>query len=171
MRARWVQLVDGTGRVLLWVGQLGLFVMMALTVVSIVGRMAFGMAVPDSVTLSEILMLFVILLPMIAVQRGHGHVAVELLPVDPASPAGRALGCAANLICALAFGIVAWSLGLAAVKAFYRGEIYLGALLIPMWPFRALASLAFAGLAIAFLTSAIWPTAADERTGVTAEDV
>ena len=131
--------------------------MMILTAASIAGRLTIDVAIPDSVTINEILMIFVVLLPMLAVQRDKAHVSVELLRVRRGSRAERGLHIVGCVVCAAAFLVLAWSLGLSAIKAFERHELYRGQFKLPVWPFRTVAALAIGALGAGFAMSAVKP--------------
>ncbi|MEQ8897724.1 MAG: TRAP transporter small permease [Roseovarius sp.] len=156
-------IVERLARLLLLAGQAGLFLMMILTVASITGRLTIDIAIPDSVTINEILMIFVVLLPMLAVQRDHAHVSVELLSVRRGSRAERRLHVIGCVVCAAAFLVLAWSLGISAIKALERHELYRGQFKLPVWPFRAVATLAVGALGAGFAMSAFMPPRSNEE--------
>ncbi len=149
--------VGHLARILIVIAQAGLAIMMAMTVISIVGRATTGVAIPDSVTFSEILMIFVVLLPMLAVQQHGGHVSVDLLHVEASSRRAHLLHAFACLLCAVAFILLAWSLGVSSWKALVRHEVYRGVMSFPIWPFRAVAAFAIGSLAAGFALSAFRP--------------
>ena len=70
--AKWIDIP------LLWIGAVGLIAMMVLTVLSSAGNTFFSRPVPDIVTLDEVLMAFVVFLPLAYVQLGRHHIEVTL---------------------------------------------------------------------------------------------
>ena len=94
---------------------------------------------------------------LLAVQRDQAHVSVELLRVRRGSRAERGLHIVGCVVCAAAFLVLAWSLGLSAIKAFERHELYRGQFKLPVWPFRTVAALAIGALGAGFAMSAVKP--------------
>ena len=147
----------------LWIGKVALVTMMLMTVFSIVSRALTGAAVPDSVAISEAMMVFLVMLPLLAVQRSDDHVRVELLDPKPDSFAARFLAGFGALVCLAAFGIMAWGLGFSALLSLERAEVYRGVMTFPIWPFRLVAAIAVCGLALGFAMS-FWGVLRDQKT-------
>ncbi len=71
-----MKIFDGMDRVLVAVA--ALIVMMLLTTVSVIGRYLFNAPIPDDLVMSEFLMVFMVFLPLSAVQAAREYVFVTI---------------------------------------------------------------------------------------------
>lgn len=76
MLSRLFTLVD---RTLLILAAAAIFIMLSVTVLSVIGRYFFNMPIPDDIVINELLMVFLVFLPFAYVQRKRQHVFVSLL--------------------------------------------------------------------------------------------
>lgn len=138
----------GLDRLLADIAGVALLSMMALTVVSSLGRFLFSMPIPDMEAIDEMLLVGVVFLPMAYTQATRQHVEVTLF-TDGASPKAQRrfvwMGC---LIGFLAFAVLAYAMGKGAHRAFLNGDAYLGVNQIVTWPARAVAAIGLAALII-----------------------
>lgn len=130
------------------IGAVGLTVMMVATVVSTIGNTLFNRPVPDMVTLDEVLMTFVVFLPLAYVQLCKEHIEVTLatdwLPARQISWLRRF----AMIIAILVFSLLAWALANGAYEALVDNDVYTGEYSIPSWPMRLVAALGTVGFVI-----------------------
>ncbi len=73
-----MKIFDWIDRVLVVVAEAALIVMMLLTTISVIGRYFFNAPIPDDLVMSEFLMVFVVFLPLSAVQAAREHVFVTI---------------------------------------------------------------------------------------------
>lgn len=130
---------------LLWIGVVGLLLMMSATVVSALGAAVFSRPVPDIVTLDEVLMAFVVFLPLAYVQLHRDHIevgiATDWLPPRKLDKV-RLFG---MVVTFLVFSLLFWGLAIGAYGAWEENDLYSGEYSIPSWPMRAVAALGVAG--------------------------
>lgn len=130
------------------IGAVGLTVMMVATVVSTVGNTFFNRPVPDMVTIDEVLMTFVVFLPLAYVQLCKEHIEVTLatnwLPARQISWLRRF----ALVIAIVVFALLAWALANGAYEAWVDNDVYTGEYSIPSWPMRLVAALGTLGFVI-----------------------
>lgn len=140
--ARWIDIP------LLRIGSVGLLLMMAATVVSAVGAALFSRPVPDIVTVDEVLMAFVVFLPLAFVQLQRDHIevgiATDWLPQRPLDMV-RVFGLVVSL---LVFALLFYGLALGAYDAWDENDLYTGEYSVPSWPMRAVAALGVAGFLV-----------------------
>ncbi|HET9652530.1 MAG TPA: TRAP transporter small permease [Usitatibacter sp.] len=127
------------------VGSVGLLLMMAATVVSAFGAAVFSRPIPDIVTIDEVLMAFVVFLPLAFVQLRHDHIevgiATDWLPERTLEKV-RIFG----LVMAIAvFALLFWGLAIGAYGAWDENDLYTGEYSVPSWPMRAVAAIGVAG--------------------------
>ena len=142
---RWID------RPLLWVGSAGLILMMVATVISAVGAAFFNRPLPDIVTLDEVLMAFVVFLPLAFVQRHRDHIevgiATDWLPPRPLT-AFKLFG---MVMCFAIFALLFVALVQGAWGAYEENDLYAGEYSIPSWPMRAVAALGVGGYLVRLL--------------------
>lgn len=126
----------------------GVLVMMFATLLSTIGNTLFSRPVPDLVTIDEILMAFVVFLPLAYVQLHRDHIevgiATDWLPARPLARL-RIFGCVVSL---LAFSLLFWGLSVAAWEAWADNDLYTGEYEFPSWPMRTVAALGVLGFLI-----------------------
>jgi TRAP-type mannitol/chloroaromatic compound transport system permease small subunit len=118
-----------------------LLLMMAITVVSSLGRYLFAMPVPDMVVINEMLLVCVVFLPMAYAQLRNEHVEVTLFTggMHPRRIKWLlAFGC---LLGAIATAILAYALALGAIRAYQTSDLNFGVFRIYTWPARSVAAL------------------------------
>lgn len=139
---RWID------RPLLWIGGAALLFMMVATVVSAAGAAFFNRPIPDIVTLDEVLMAFVVFLPLAYVQQHKDHIEVGLatdwLPPRPLM-AFKLFGMLAFLAI---FSVLFWALVEGAWGAYEENDLYAGEFSVPSWPMRAVAALGVGGFLV-----------------------
>lgn len=143
---------DGLSRYLdfplVHLGVAALLVMMFATVVSTIGNALFSRPVPDMVTIDEILMAFVVFLPLafVQLQREHIEVAIATDWLPPRQLARlRIFGCVVSM---LAFAMLFWGLALGAWESWIDNDLYTGEYEFPSWPIRSVAALGVLGFLI-----------------------
>jgi TRAP-type C4-dicarboxylate transport system permease small subunit len=143
--AKWIDIP------LLWIGAVGLVSMMVLTVLSSIGNTFFSRPVPDIVTIDEVLMAFVVFLPLAYVQLGRHHIEVTLATDWLPPSALRWVKVFAMVVMLVTFSLLAWALGVSAWEAFHDNDVYTGEYTIPSWPWRAIAALGAAAMILRLL--------------------
>ncbi len=147
--ARWVDIP------LLRVGSVGLLLMMAATVVSAFGAAIFSRPVPDIVTIDEVLMAFVVFLPLAFVQLHRDHIEVGIA-TDWLPPRPLAFVRAFGLVVAIGvFALLLWGLAVGAYGAWDENDLYTGEYSVPSWPMRAVAALGVAGFVLRLLVDLV----------------
>lgn len=81
-------------------------------------------------------MIALVFLPLAAVERRNGHIAVELVSQKLSDRHQRILIGLVSLISAAYFGLLAWRLWLDAIEKAEVGETYAGSMSLPIWPPR-----------------------------------
>lgn len=147
--ARWVDVP------LLRIGSVGLLLMMAATVVSALGAAVFSRPVPDIVTIDEVLMAFVVFLPLAFVQLHRDHIEVGIA-TDWLPPRPLAMVRTFGLVVAIGvFGLLFWGLAVGAYGAWDENDLYTGEYSVPSWPMRAVAALGVAGFVLRLVVDLI----------------
>lgn len=85
-----------------------LMVMMALTVVDVVGRYLFAHPIPGATELTEILLVAVIFLGLPVISLDRDHVAVDILTEHLPRPIRAVLDLVTSLVSAGVLGAIAW---------------------------------------------------------------
>jgi len=147
--AKWIDIP------LLWIGAVGLISMMVLTVLSSAGNTFFSRPVPDIVTLDEVLMAFVVFLPLAYVQLGRHHIEVTLATDWLPPPALRWVKVFAMVVMLVTFSLLAWALGVSAWESYLDNDVYTGEYTIPSWPWRGIAALGAATMILRLLIDLI----------------
>jgi TRAP-type C4-dicarboxylate transport system permease small subunit len=133
---------------LLVIGAAGLLLMMFATLFSTIGNALFSRPVPDIVTLDEVLMAFVVFLPLAYVQLERGHIEVTLatdwLPPRPKSYLRRF----ALIVSIFTFSLLAWALAVGAHEAWLDNDLYTGEFSVPSWPMRFIAAVGTFGFVV-----------------------
>ena len=132
-----------------------LVVMMLLTTVSVIGRYLFSAPIPDDLVMSEFLMVFVVFLPLGAVQAARDHVFVTIFTewlANNTKVVLETIGVIVGLGIFTIFAIAvytdfyqAWS-----VRAYVEGPLEL-----PEYPARFVAFLGLALFAVRLLVDAV----------------
>jgi TRAP-type C4-dicarboxylate transport system permease small subunit len=151
---------------LVGIGAAGLLLMMFATLASTIGNAIFSRPVPDIVTLDEVLMAFVVFLPLAYVQLHRDHIEVTLatdwLPPRPKSYLRRF----AIIVSIVTFSLLAWALAGGAHDAWADNDIYTGEYDIPSWPMRLIAAIGTVGFVIRLCVDLVQ----EWRTGGTTDD-
>lgn len=140
---------------LAYLGAAGLLVMMFVTVVSTIGNTLFSRPVPDVVTIDEILMAFLVFLPLASVQLRHDHIEVGIATDWLAArhlARLRIFGCAVSF---LTFGLLFTGLAIGAWESYVGNDLYSGEYEFPSWPARAIAALGVLGFLVRIAADAV----------------
>ena len=120
---------------------ISLVLIVLITVISATSRFVLGFPIPDAEAICEMLLVGAVLLPLAAAQQRKEHVEVTLftswMQADKIAWLRR-FGC---FVGACAFGLLAYSLALGAIRAYHTFDAYLGVNLILTWPARAAAAI------------------------------
>jgi TRAP-type C4-dicarboxylate transport system permease small subunit len=150
--ARWVDLP------LLWIGSIGLLIMMAATVLSAFGAAVFSRPVPDIVTLDEVLMAFVVFLPLALVQLHRDHIEVGIA-TDWLPPRKLMMVQVFGMVVSLlVFGLLFYALAIGAHEAYLDNDLYTGEYSIPSWPMRTIAALGVLGFLVRLVADIVQTT-------------
>ncbi len=118
---------DPLSRIVFWIcgGIAGviLALLMAVTVVDVVGRYVFNAPLPGSWEITKVMMAALIFAALPAVSRFEQHITIDLL--DGFTPGGvvRARQILINLICAVALAILCWRLWIYAMQTAEFGDV------------------------------------------------
>ncbi len=113
-----------------------LVLMTGITTVSVIGRYAFNSPIPDDLVMSELLMIFVVFIPLSYVQRQRAHVNVTIF-TDWMPERGRAvLDTFSLLVGAVIFGVISGATFMDFYAAFSVGAYVEGPLELPESPSR-----------------------------------
>lgn len=164
---RFVHIIDIMDRAAVTVSQIALFTMMSVIFISIVGRSFFGVAIPDTVLLTETFMVFIVFLSLGHLQKLGGHLEVSLL-ADRVPPAVNRLFVSTGLCLGIViFGAAAWFSGVTAWEAYMNDETFFSSLLdLREWPVRALVPIGLIWWALRMFLQLFAPieSGADSRT-------
>lgn len=100
-----------------------LALLMAVTVVDVVGRYVFNAPLPGSWEITKVLMAALIFAALPAVSRFEQHITIDLLDAVTPARAVRARRILINLICAAALAILSWRLWVYAVQTAEFGDV------------------------------------------------
>lgn len=139
-------------KILLWIDRVVVFIsvvalvaMMLLTTVSVIGRYLFAMPIPDDLVMSEFLMVFVVFLPLGAVQASREHVFVTIFTEWMSNRSKVVMETIGVLVGLGIFGIIACAVFTDFLQAWSVGAYVDGPLELPEYPARFVA---FFGLAL-----------------------
>ena len=100
-----------------------LALLMAVTVVDVVGRYVFNAPLPGSWEITKVMMAALIFAALPAVSRFEQHIAIDLLDGVTPRRLVRARRILINLICAAALAILCWRLWVYAVQTAEFGDV------------------------------------------------
>lgn len=140
---------------LLRVGGAGLLLMMVATVVSALGAAFFSRPVPDIVTIDEVLMAFVVFLPLAFVQLHRDHIEVTIATDRLAPRPLEYVRLFGALVTLFVFGLLFWGLALGAHGAWDENDLYTGEYSLPSWPMRAVAAIGVLGFLVRLLADIV----------------
>ncbi|MFQ5829275.1 MAG: TRAP transporter small permease [Candidatus Methylomirabilia bacterium] len=123
-------------RVLVVVAIGALILMMGITTVSVIGRKWFNSPIPDDLVMSEMLMVFVVFLPLSYVQLHREHVFVTLFTDWMPRAAQLALETLGLLVGFAIFGVLTAATFTDFYGAWSVGAYVDGPLELPEWPSR-----------------------------------
>ncbi len=131
------KLLGGASTLLAWIGGIMLILMMVHISADVVARYIFNAPLHGTVEIvSGYYMVAVVFLPLAMIERGNGHIVVELVSQRfPRRVQDVLIGIVA-LVSALYFGAFAWQTWSDALKKFAVGEQALGTVAITIWPTR-----------------------------------
>ncbi len=128
-------ILDKLSLALLFVGSVGLTIMMLTTVGDALGRKIIG-SIPGAFETSEALMAVVCFLPQAYVQMNRGHISVDIIALHFPPRIQAILRGISAIIGVACFGLLTWlTLGVAWSRTI-SGELKIGIIDFPVWPFR-----------------------------------
>lgn len=139
-----ITLLNWLDRALVALSGVALTILMLLVTSSVFGRYFLSMPVPDDVTLSEILLVFVGFLPLAQVQANREHIFVSVFTDWMPNGAKVFLEMFGQLIGVVFFSIVAAAVYTEFAAAYETGSYYTGPMEIPEWPGKLVVALGVA---------------------------
>jgi TRAP-type C4-dicarboxylate transport system permease small subunit len=131
-----MKILDWIDRAVVLVAMVALVAMMLLTTVSVTGRYFFSRPIPDDLVLSEFLMIFVVFLPLSAVQAKREHVFVTIFTDWMTNRAKVVMETFGVIVGLVAFTIVGWASFHEVYGSWQAGSYVDGPLELPEWPPR-----------------------------------
>ncbi|MDA4848512.1 TRAP transporter small permease [Hoeflea poritis] len=120
----------------IWLAVAALISIMLLTCVSVTGRYFFNTPIPDDLSISEKLMVFLAFLPLAAVQASREHVFVTIFSDWLPNRAKVVLEIFGIAVGIAFFGLLAWASWIAFIEAYAVGSYTQGPLNVPHAPFK-----------------------------------
>lgn len=102
----WLTRID---RGLTAIASVALVLMLVITIISVTGRYIFNSAIPDDIVMNELLMPWVMFLPLAYVHRHDEHIVVTLFSDRLPAWMQPVLVWVANALGALVFGLIAYA--------------------------------------------------------------
>ncbi len=156
--------VDAVDSAAILVGEVGLFVLMTIIFVSVLGRSFFGFSIPDRTIFTEILMVVIVFLALDHVQKLGGHLAVTILSDQLPARVNQGLGSFALVLGIAIFGGAAWFSAEVAIDAYRSDAIFFSSLLdIKRWPALALVPTGLIWWALRMLLQLVTPSERPEQ--------
>ena len=156
--------VDAVDSAAILVGEVGLFVLMTIIFVSVLGRSFFGFSIPDRTIFTEILMVVIVFLALGHVQKLGGHLAVTILSDRLPARVNQVLGSFALVLGIAIFGGAAWFSAEVAIDAYRSDAIFFSSLLdIKRWPALALVPAGLIWWALRMLLQLVTPSERPEQ--------
>ncbi|PTX03033.1 TRAP transporter small permease [Pararhodobacter aggregans] len=142
------RLIELYDRIMVTLAALTLTILMTMTTLSALGRYFFNRPVPDNVTVSQMMMVLIVFLPLAYVQKLRHHVSVTLFS-DWLPPGGlRKLEGFGLFLSLIFFGLIAATAVAATLKAYHIGESTRGELDLPTWPAHAVMAVGVIGFVL-----------------------
>ncbi len=156
--------VDAVDNAAILIGEIGLFVLMGVIFVSVLGRSFFSFSIPDRTIFTEILMVVIVFLALGHVQKLGGHLAVTILSDRLPARANHILGSMALVLGIAIFGGSAWFSADVAIDAYRSNAIFFSSLLdIKRWPALTLVPLGLSWWALRMLLQLLMPSERPEQ--------
>lgn len=130
-------------RILAVVSALATLIIMVLTVLDVVSRLAGGGSVPGLLELSEVALVFLVYCGIAYGQQKRIHVSVSLLTSKLPERTGRAVVVVGLLFVLVIFGWATYATGTQAIESVLRGEVRFGITKVPIWPARLVIPVGF----------------------------
>lgn len=150
------RIFDATARAAALLGAIAIMLMMAHVAVDVVARKVFGRPLPGTLAaVTHYYMVIAVFAPLALVERGRGHISVDVVEAMLPARARRWLDGLTRLAAALAMAMVAWRGWVESVRDWEIGAAQVqGGDLLPVWPSHFIVPLGAGLMAIALLLSA-----------------
>lgn len=154
MRDFVLQGIDIATKAARWLKNLGavsIAIMMILNCTDIIGTKFFFRSVPGALNISEELMVFLTLLPLVYVTLERGHIRVNLLErfINPALRFG--LEIFQYAVATLITGFVTWRVFVHLQKTIILKQTKIGLDILPLWPANLVVVISFGFLTIVWM--------------------
>ncbi|WP_136660631.1 TRAP transporter small permease [Nitratireductor sp. XY-223] len=136
-----MRILDWIERSLVLVSVSALIFMMSLITTSVFGRYFVSKPIPDDLVLSEILMVFVVFLPLSYVQARKEHIFVSVFTDWMSNDSRAALETFGTLLGAIIVSVIACATSMDFYRAWDVGAYYDGPLELPEWPGRLIVAI------------------------------
>lgn len=154
-----VRVMNAIDRCLLVLAQIVLASLMTMTFVNVLGRSLFHVSVPDSLIISEMMMVAIVFLPLGYVQSVGSHIEVTVLTDLMSKRIQDALFAVGLALGVLVFGLMTWLGWLSAHEAFLSGSYgFNGVLYLPEWPVKMLIPLGLGWWCLRMLLQLLLPS-------------
>ncbi len=129
-----MKFVDWIDSALVAIAAFALTFIMLMTTVSVMGRYFFNAPVPDDTAINEILLVFVVFLPLSYVQAKREHIFVSVFSEWMSSNTKVVLDIFGTVVGAVIFSVIAWAVFTDFQHALMTAEFVDSALRLPTWP-------------------------------------
>lgn len=151
----WVRLIERIATVLALASGLAIILLMVFTTLDVTLRKAAGSGIPGTIEITEIVLVGVVFLAIMAAELGDVHVRTPIL-VERLRGRKATIARLIGLIIAFSYSaFAAWLTLGQAISSTQRGEFRFGVAFVPVWPAKLLIPLGFAGLALALLVKIV----------------
>ncbi len=121
-----------------------------LVTASVIGRVVWGVTIPDDIVIAGEFMVTLVALPWAFVTADRGHISVEIF-TNWVPPTGRAfLDIVAGLVALIMVIPLTWATGVVFFEAWEFGNYFDGDLYLPEWPGRLAFFVGFAFMSLRF---------------------
>ncbi|WP_158967001.1 TRAP transporter small permease [Chachezhania sediminis] len=145
------RLIEIYDRTMVILAAITLTILMTMTTLSALGRYFFNRPVPDNVTISQMMMVLIVFLPLAYVQKLRHHVSVTLFTDWLPSRGMRRLQGFGLFLSLIFFGLIALTAIAATLKTYHIGESTRGELDLPTWPAHAIMAVGLVGFVLRLL--------------------
>lgn len=131
--------LDALSESFAFLGGLILMIIMLHVSLDVLLRFFLNMPLVGTIEISSYYyMIALVFLPLAAVERHNGHIAVELVSQHLSESAQRIMIGLVSIFCAFYYAILTWRTGLEAIEKAHVGETYSGSMQLAIWPPRFL---------------------------------
>jgi TRAP-type C4-dicarboxylate transport system permease small subunit len=131
------RILGGVSKLFAWIGGGALILMMLHIAADVVARYIFNSPLHGTVEIvSAYYMVAVVFLPLAMIERGNGHIVVELVTQHLPRRVQEVLIGVVAMVSALYFAVFAWQTWGDALKKYAVGETALGTVQVTIWPTR-----------------------------------